>query len=76
MIDDLQQSADVSEGRAPNTTTFNADGSIIAEPASGPTITTTFLADGSIQQVYGAPVNETWVTTFGADGSINREQTA
>jgi hypothetical protein len=55
---------------------FHPDGSIIATPESGATITTTFLADGSIQDVYGAPINETWLTTFGADGTITREQVA
>lgn len=63
-----------AEGRISGITEFQPDGSIVATPESGPIVTTTFLADGSIQDVYGAPINQTWVTSFGADGSVTREQ--
>jgi hypothetical protein len=57
----VQRTALGLDGRVPATATLS--GSAIVEVIDGVTVTTT-LAPGVITAVYGAPVNQTWVTTI------------
>lgn len=58
------------QGFIAQTTTFNADGSIVEVNANGETLRTVFNEDGSITETFSGEKTIVKTTTFSADGRI------
>ncbi|RVT95266.1 hypothetical protein EOD42_16920 [Rhodovarius crocodyli] len=72
--DEAVQASAATERTAIGATAYSATLAplVLTEDRNGVMVTTTF-APGVITEVYGAPINETWVTTITA-GSVVKER--